>query len=406
MSKHRTVCFFAADISGDRLAADLARAIRDRHPDIALLGAGGSAMAAAGVDVRVHITHLSFTGVLDALRLLRELRRLFRWGMQMVLETQPDLVVLIDAEVVSLPFATWLWRRGIPVLFYFPPQTWLWGRWRMPLIVPLIKRVLSAFPAEAELYRRSGADTVWTGHPLRDLVQVKEDASSALRAIGLDPARPLVALMPGSRRSEIQRLSPPILGAARLMRAQKPELQFVLPLASETLRPEVEAQLARFPLRDLVVYRPDSYAVLSQAQVVIQSSGTATLETALLGIPSVITYRLRPIEYLFASWFMCVDYIGMANILLGDMVQPELFQKHVDAEHLAAEAWSLLTDDVRRRRIIGRLAQLRDLLGPPGAVERAAAAVVELLPEPQVIAAEAYATPLADIVASQDAVGA
>jgi lipid-A-disaccharide synthase len=381
MSNGPTVCLLAADVSGDRLAANLAHELRARVPNVRLLGAGGAAMVAAKVDVGVQLTQLSFTGVLDALHVSRELFRSFRAVQRMVLAARPDLVVLVDAEVVSLPFATWLRRRGIPAAFYFPPQTWLWGRWRMPFIVPLVRRVLSAFRDEAELYRRAGADTVWTGHPLADLVEVRDDPTAALVAAGLVPGRPLVVLMPGSRRTEIQRLGPPILEAAQRLQARDPRLQFALPLASEALRADVDEQLRRYPVRDLVVYQPDSYAILSQARAVIQSSGTATLETALLGVPSVITYRLRPIEYLFARWFMCVDYIGMANILLGEMVQPELFQKHVDAEHLCEAAWSLLTDEVRRRAVVRRLSELRAILGGPGAVARAAAAVIELLPE-------------------------
>lgn len=380
MSNSPTVCLLAADVSGDRLAGNLAHELRARVPDMRLLGAGGAEMAAAHVDVGVQLTQLSFTGVLDALHVSRELYRSFRAVQRMVLAARPDLVVLVDAEVVSLPFAMWLRRRGIPAAFYFPPQTWLWGRWRMPFVVPLVRRVLSAFRDEAELYRCAGADTVWTGHPLSDVVQVREDPTAALVAVGLDPGRPLVVLMPGSRRSEIQRLGPPILGAAQRLHARDPRLQFALPLASEALRVDVEAQLRDHPVREIVVYRPESYAVLSQARVVIQSSGTATLETALLGVPSVITYRLRPIEYVFARAFMRVDYIGMANILLGEMVQPEVFQKNVDAEHLADAAWALLTDEVRRRAVVRRLADVREILGGPGAVARAADALIELLP--------------------------
>jgi lipid-A-disaccharide synthase len=337
-------------------------------------------MREAGVEVGVSTTHLSFTGVLGAGRILRDLVRLFRQVQQQVATARPDLVILVDGELASFPLAAWLRRKGIPVLFYFPPQVWLWGRWRLPLTVPLIRRVLSAFRDEAELYRNAGADTVWTGHPLRDSVRVDDDPTVALRDAGLDPQRPLIALMPGSRRNEIETLCPPILAAARLLQTRRPELQFALPLASEPLRAEIERQVRQSGLRDVAVYRPTSYAILSRAEVVLQCSGTATLETALLGIPSVIAYRCIPLEYVFARLIMRVRFIGMPNILLGEMVQPEFFHRHADAEHVADEAWSLLTDRVRRERIKSRLATLPDLLGPPGALRRASAAVLELLP--------------------------
>lgn len=377
-----SICLLAFDVSGDQLAALLAREIGDRAPHVRLVGAGGSAMSAAGVDVQACLTHLSFTGVVDAVRVRRELSAILRRVCRMVLSAAPDLVVLVDAEVESLPFAMWLRRRRIPVLFYFPPQAWLWGRWRLPYIVPLVRRVVSAFCDEAEVYRRAGADAVCVGHPLRDLVQVSEDPIAALVQIGLDPSRPLVGLMPGSRRSEIERLSAAILGAARRLQGRQPALQFALPLASESLRAAVERSVRESQVRDVVVYRPQSYAVLSQARVVLQASGTATLETALLGIPSVIAYRCVPIEYVFARVFMSVDFIGLPNILLGEMVQPEFFQQDVDAEPLAAAAWSLLADGGRRLAVQTRLAQIPALLGPPGVAPRAASAVLDLLPHP------------------------
>jgi len=377
----RTICFIAGDVSGDQNAARLAAAIRQIAPDVRLLGAGGAAMREAGIAVEVETTDLSAIGVFDSLRMLRPLVRRYRRAQRLLSETRPDLVVLVDSETVNMPAAVWLRRQKLPVVFFFPPQVWLWGRWRLPAIVPLARRVLSAFRAEAELYASAGMDTHWVGHPLRDLVEVHENPRAALHALGLDPARPMVALMPGSRLREIKVLAAPILGAARILQGREPALQFVLPLASESLRADVERQVQQSGVRNLVIYRSKSYAVLSQARVVIQCSGTATLEAALLGIPAVIAYRLHPIEY-FVGRYLLIDvrYIGMPNILLGEMVQPEFFNKHVDAEHLADEAWSLLTDQPRRRAIQARLARLRDLLGPPGVFPRAAQAVVDLLP--------------------------
>jgi lipid-A-disaccharide synthase len=380
--KRATICFVAADVSGDQNAARLATAIRTLVPDVRLLGAGGAAMREAGVEVMVETTDLSFVGVLGSLRLVRELVRRFRRAQRFIEAAHPDLVVLVDAETVNLPAAIWFRRKRVPVVFFFPPQVWFWGRWRLPVIVPLARRVLSAFRDEAELFSAAGADTVWVGHPLRDLTQVTEDPAAALRSIGLDPARPLVALMPGSRHSEIRSLAGPILGAARLLQQRDPTLQFALPLANEALRPEVERAVQESGVRDVAIYyHPKSYAVLSQARLVLQCSGTATLEAALLGLPAVIVYRCHPVEYVVARHLLlAVPYIGMPNILLGEMVQPEFFHRNVDADHLAEEAWSLLTDQRRRRAIQSRLATLQDLLGPPGVGPRAAQAVLDLLP--------------------------
>jgi len=376
-----TICLVAGDVSGDQNAGRLAAAIRQLTPDVRLVGVGGAGMREAGVEVLVETTDLSFVGVLNALPLIRQLVLRYRKAQRLIAQARPDVAVLVDSEAISLPAALWLRRKGVPVVFFFPPQVWFWGRWRLRTIAPLARRVLSAFRREADLYAAAGVDTRWVGHPLRDLVQVTENPEAALRAVGLDPARPLVVLMPGSRLREIRGLTTPFLGAARLLRERDPNLQFAIPLASESFRGDVETLVQESGLPGVVIYRPKSYAVLSQAQVTLQCSGTATLEAALLGIPSVIVYRLHPVEYFVGRHLLInVDFIGMPNILLGGMVQPEFFNTHVDAEHLAAEAWSLLTDRHRRSLIQSRLATISELLGPPGAFRRAASGVVDLLP--------------------------
>jgi lipid-A-disaccharide synthase len=375
-----TIWFGAGDISGEQNAARLALAIRALCPDVRLVGNGGAAMRRAGVEVLVETAHLGFVGVLDSFRILRRLWRAFRQAQRAIEDTRPDLVVLVDSEFVTMPAALWLRRRGVPVVFFYPPQVWLWGRWRLPAMVRLAERFISTFRPEADLYRAAGADSVWVGHPLREIVRVEGDPALAVQAIGLDPGRPLVALMPGSRRSEIQALVAPILAAAKLLQERDPTLQFAVPLASESLRGAIEDGVRASGVRDVAVYRNDSYAVLSRARVAVQCSGTATLETALLGIPSVIVYRCRPIEHFVGSRVMSVDYIGMVNILLEEMVQPEFFDHTIEPQPLANEAWSLLNDDRRRRYVQKRLGDLREILGPPGSLERAARAVLEVVP--------------------------
>ena len=377
----RTICLAACEVSGDRNAAHLARAIRDAAPDVRLIGIGGPAMQAAGVDVRVHTTDLGFMGVAEGLHIVPELLRLFRDSQRLIRDERPDLAVLIDSEFVTTPFAVWLRRQRVPAAFFFPPQVWLWGRWRLPAIRPLARRFISAFAAEAEIYRAGGADTAYVGHPLRDLVAVREDPSAALRAAGLDPDRPVVALMPGSRRAEIHSLLPSMLEAARLLQERDARLQFALPLAAEALRADVERGVRASGVRDIAVYPHESYAILSRARVVLQCSGTATLEAALLGLPAVIVYRCRRFEYVLGRYVLVdAPFLGMVNILLGEGVQPELIQDDVTGPRLAAETWSLLTDEARRRGIQTRLAALPEILGTPGAFARATEAVIDLLP--------------------------
>lgn len=376
-----TVFVIAGDVSGDRQAGALADAVRAAAPGVRLLGAGGPAMRAAGVEVCVDTTATSVLGAVEALRRLSRLRANYRELRRQLRAARPQLVVLVDTEALLLPIGLWLRRQGVPLALYFPPQVWMWGRWRLRWVRMTARRVISAFAPEAALYHAAGIDSVWVGHPLRDLVRVAGDPAAEVRALGLDPNRPIVAVMPGSRQREFDAVMPVVLDAARRLQLRDPRLQFVVPLASERYRGLVEDAVRARGVA-AAVYRPQSYAVLGQARVVIQCSGTATLETALLGLPSVIVNRCSALEYLVARHlYMRVPFIGLPNILLGEMVQREFFYRNADAEHLSEAAWELLTDERRRAAIRGRLATLRELLGPPGAVHRAARAIVELLPD-------------------------
>ena len=377
-----TICLIAADVSGDQSGARLASALGELRPDAKLIAAGGAAMRAAGVEVLVETGEVSMVGPPGSLKTARALVRVWRELCRIIDARRPDVAVLIDNETLNLLLARRLRRNGVPTAFFFPPQVWFWGRWRMRWIVRLSMRILCAFKQEADLYQRAGADALWTGHPLRDEVRVGEDAAAAVRAINLDPNRPLVVLMPGSRAQEVSFNAPLMAEVARILRKTKPDLQFAVPLASETLREQVERHFGASGLRDVSIYVPRSYAILSRARAVLQCSGTATLEAALLGIPSIIVYRCSRLHYAVARRFMHVKFIGMPNLLLGEMVQPEFFGARIDPQRLADELAALLGDEARRGYIIGRLAELPDLLGPNGAIRRAAKSVIELLPRP------------------------
>src|SRR5579883_860294 len=209
--KPPTICLISGDVSGDQNGGRLARALCDLYPGVRLVGAGGPAMERNGVKVAINSCGVSTIGPPDSVRAARSVFRVWRRARAMLNEVHPDAAVLIDAETLNLMLARWLRAHGIPVVFFFPPQVWLWGRWRLPMVVPLATRVLSAFREEAEIYRRAGADSVWVGHPLRDAVRIAEDAAAAQYRLGLDPARPMIALMPGSRTQEIRDLSAAML---------------------------------------------------------------------------------------------------------------------------------------------------------------------------------------------------
>jgi lipid-A-disaccharide synthase len=379
-SNSPTICLVAADVSADQNAGRLVSAIRKLAPHVRLVGAGGEEMLTAGLEAFIESSEVSMVGPPGSLRELRAMLSVWRRLTTLIEEAHPDVAVLIDNETLATLLARWLKQRGIPTVFFFPPQIWFWGRWRLKWIAPITRLALCAFRQEAELYRAAGVETVWTGHPLCDVVAVHENPVHAARSIGIDPTRPFVMLMPGSRFQELKWNCQLMFDTAKRLLKKDARLQFALPLAREDLRRQVEFEAQRAGLRDLVTYTPQSFAVMSQARAVLQCSGTATLETALLGIPSVILYRCNPWRYYVARRFMYVRYIGMVNILLNEMVQPEFFHWRIEPQRVANELWSILTDEKRRTEIAARLGTLRDIIGPSGGLEKAARAILSLVP--------------------------
>jgi lipid-A-disaccharide synthase len=367
----------AGEVSGDRQGAHLAGAILKLGPDTILYGTGGEQMQAAGVDVRVLTVRYGCVGIQESIRYLRPLRRVMGTLRRLIRSERPDLAVLIDNEGFNGVLARYLRRQGIPFISYFPPQIWLWKRRVSRTFVEDSTAIISAFPAEAEAYRQQGARVAWFGHPLLDVVRLESDAPEIVRSLGLDPAARTVCLMPGSRAQEIAHLARPMLGAIRLLKERHPDLQLVLPLAAPHLREPIQAALLDTAMESQVtVVDRHHYACLSQSALALTASGTATLEIALLGIPMVVAYRVAPLTGFLARRLLKVPFIAMPNILLDEAVVPEFLQQDVTAERFASEALGILENPGRAAAIRQKLAGVRSRLGQPGAVEKAAALVL------------------------------
>jgi len=216
------------------------------------------------------------------------------------------------------------------------------------------------------------------GHPLLDIAKPSGDRDAALRAAGLDPTLPVIGLMPGSRPQEVKILALPMLEAARILKARHPSLQFVMPVAAEHVRPVLEEALAEAGMRGEVrMIESPAYGPLSRCEVVLACSGTATLELALLGVPSIVAYRLDPVSHWVARKLSITPYVAMPNVLLGGMVVPEIIQYKIDGAHFAAKALEFLEQPSRAREVRERLAEIPAHLGAPGAVSRAAERILE-----------------------------
>jgi lipid-A-disaccharide synthase len=319
-------------------------------------------MRDAGVDVRVETAQLGYVGVEESLPFRRPIRGAHRRLAQLLREEPPDLAVLVDGERFNGPLMEVLTEQHIPFVYYFVPQVWFWGRWRTRRLARLARLVIPAFPVERDIFREKGARAEWLGHPLIDIVQPALEAEDILKSAGLDPARPVVGLMPGSRSQEVESFTSTLLGAARRLKETRPALQFVLPVAAPHLRPQIERAVALAGLQDCVrTVSARHYAFLARCELVLLASGTATLEMALLGVPMVVFYRVHPATYLAAR---------ALNILLGRKVVPELIQGAFTEKRLAAEADAILGSPARAQAIRRDLARIPQMLGGPGVIDR------------------------------------
>jgi lipid-A-disaccharide synthase len=368
----------AGEASGDLHGGHLARALLAQQPALQLLGVGGRRMREAGVELLFDIHDLAVVGAVEAVHSLRTLWTVYRTLLDAVARTPVAAVLLIDFPGFNLKLAKAMAQRGIPVLYYIAPQVWAWRPGRMKKIRRRVRKLFVILPFEAALYHEANIDAEFVGHPLLELVQASGSKADACRRCGLDPAAPVVGILPGSRRSELHYLLQPMLQAAARIRAQVSAAQFIVPLA-ETLQPaDVQEALATAPIPVRLVQR-QTYEVMQAADVLLVASGTATLEAALIGTPMVIVYKAHLLTYLMARLVMRVSCIGLPNIIAGRAIAPELWQYDVTADNMAAQALALLTHPERATALRAELAILRRQLGSPGVPERVAGGILRYL---------------------------
>lgn len=361
--------------SGDLYAGELVRELRARVPGLEVFGLGGDRLAGQGAELLAHIKDLAVVGLLEVVAHLRALRRVFVRVLSEVERRQPDVAVLVDYPDFNLRLARQLRQRGVRVVYYVSPQVWAWRRGRLDSIRKTVARMLVIFPFEEALYRDAGVPVTFVGHPLVDLVRPPPDPKSFLERIGLDARKPVVAILPGSRPKEIGHNLPPLMGAvARLVR-RRPELQFPLALAPALDPAVVTSAIGSLPV---LVVANETQGILASCTVAVVASGTATVEAALLGAPMVVVYRLAPLTYLLGRKLVKVPHFAMANLIAGQRVVPEVIQRELTPDRVAAEVQALLDDPARRQRMREGLAEVRRRLGPPGASARAAEEVLDV----------------------------
>ena len=362
--------------SGDLYAAELARQIRAQAPSAAITGFGGERLRAAGAHLLGDFSGLSVTGLLEVVRILPRTLKVYRRLVAAAKAERPDVFVAVDFPDFNFRLAHALRRLGVPVVYYISPQLWAWRSGRMKTMRRLADRVLVIFPFEERIYQDAGVPVEWVGHPLLDVMPAPRPKSETVSALGLRADRPIVALLPGSRRNEVAAILPDLVAAAQQMRRSLPDLQVVLARAPHVPADLLQPLDALDPRAAIADGRADD--VLSVADVALVASGTVTVQAALHECPMVVVYRLSPITYALGRRFVRVDTFAMANLVAGKRVVPELIQDDFTPERVAREALAILTDPARATAMRRALADVRSRLGTTGASARAARAVLQV----------------------------
>lgn len=364
----------AGETSGDLHGARLLSELRRLRPDVEGFGMGGSELEAAGLEVLARSSEIAVVGLLEALTVLSRARRIFRRLLAAVDERRPTAALLIDAPDFNLRLARRLAERGIPVVYYVSPQVWAWRSRRVEAIRRYVDRMLVLFGFETEWYAEREVDAVHVGHPLLDEIppspQVWDGTADT-------PSVYRIALLPGSRRSEIEALLGLMLSATERLADRFPvELHLIQApdLPAALLEPAMEA--CELPVR---MVRRERWSAIAACHLALCASGTATLEVGLLRTPMVVVYRISPWSHWLGRMVIRVPHISMVNLVLGDEVVPELIQRQADPASIAAAGARLLTDAAARDEMRRRLGELRGALGEPGGSARAARQVLEVL---------------------------
>ena len=366
----------AGEASGDMYAAQLALALRKRA-DVDLFGMGGPKMREAEVETVVDAAEVGVLGVVEIVRKLPALRRAWRRLISEIERRRPTIAILTDFPAFHLRLARVLRHKQIRNVYFVCPQFWAWRPWRVRLVKRRFVRGLCIFPFEEAFYRQAGVQADWIGHPLVDAVRAGTTREAFALRHGLDPGRPIVAVLPGSRPSELAHHMPRLM-ATIIMMDSTGGRQFLIAAAPGLTKAQMKAHMGALQ-STIPVVENATYDLLAAADVAIVSSGTATVEAALLDVPMVVVYRVAPFTAWVVRHLVHTRHFAMVNLLAGKEIVPELIQDAFTPERVVREVERLLASAEARQTMRGELARVREKLGPPGAIERAASIIAGMI---------------------------
>lgn len=373
-----TILFSAGETSGDQHAANVFLELKKRQPDIRGIGMGSTKMRQAGIDIRYDSSNIGVIGVVEVLKHYGEIRKALKLMQQTLLTECPDLLICVDYKEFNFKLAKFAKQHGIKVLFYVSPQVWAWRPGRVVKYGQVIDMMAVIFPFETQYYEAKNIPVRYVGHPSVDKVHPLRTKQEDLALFGLSSEQPIVGLLPGSRVNEINRMLPVMLQAAEKILAKNPTVQFLLPQA-DSISDELLASYLQNSKVKIQVIKNQPYDVMQCCDAIMTTSGTATLEIALLAVPMVIAYKLSPLTYLLGRLLVNIAFIGLPNIIAGKKIVTELIQHEASAENLALEINRLLTDKNYVQTLRKELQLVKEQLGQGGGSTNMALLALEML---------------------------
>ncbi len=374
----KSILIVAGEPSGDLHASNLVKDLKALKTDLAFFGLGGNLSKEVGVEIDFDISKLAVVALVDVLTNIFTIGKVFKGILKKVDSKKCDLAILVDYPGFNLRLARELKKRNIPVIYYISPQVWAWGENRIGIIEKCVKKILVFFKFEEELYKKHGVTSEFVGHPLVETVKPNLSRNEVIKKYSLSSSKPIIALLPGSRRMEVTTLLETMVAAAKLIEKELPGAQILIAkyrnLPSELYKSAVVDSGA-----DVKIIDGDAYNILSVADFAIVASGTATLETAIIGTPFIITYKTNLINYIAYKIVVKNKILGLVNWIAGKVIVPEFLQYNATSEKLARAALEIIRDDSKRSAMIAELKKIKGSLGSPGASHRAALAILPYL---------------------------
>lgn len=370
------IMFSAGEVSGDMHGASIAKAIRKREPEARIFGFGGPQMESAGVEICCNMQNYNVMGFWEVIKNLRRMFKLRDYLLDVMVKEKPDLLVLIDYPDFNWRLAAKAKKLGIPIFSYIPPSAWAWRKGRAKPVARLADQIAAIFPFETQVYEEAGAKIQFVGNPLIDTVKPSMIREEAAQYFSMDLSHNNVLLLPGSRKQEIEIILPEILKAAVELSKRHENMDFYLPVASGISETRLQEIISEFDV-DVQIKKDHTYDLMNACDFAIATSGTVTLEAALLELPSVILYKMSPISYCIGKMLIHLPNFSLPNIIAGERILPELLQAEISTERIVQETEKMFKNTVTAMETKKRLQKIRQSLGEPEAADRVAALILQ-----------------------------